>query len=244
VIAIDTFDFEGAARKWHYDVDTNPAADEYDFYTVVTHELAHMLGFGTSTAFNADVVNNTFAGANAQAIYNGVVPLSGGQHWASGVTSPPYKAGTQPNPSLGPTLPRGERRLFTPLDYAALADVGWQVPHKLYDLPGDFNGDRVVDGADFLVWQRSFGTSGALAADANADGVVDEYDGWILRQNFGAMGMQFPFASVAGASVPEPSTAALAMIAACAWRSRGRRRRAHSIMNDATAASCTHANAT
>ena len=42
---------------------------------------------------------------------------------------------------------------------------------------GDFNLDSRVDGADFLVWQRQAGLSGAeLSADANADGKVDGND--------------------------------------------------------------------
>ncbi|WP_428305330.1 dockerin type I domain-containing protein [Lacipirellula sp.] len=244
MIAVDMFDSSGVARNWHFDVNTPPSPDEYDFYTVVTHELAHMLGFGTSAAFSADVLNGTFIGAYSQTLYNGVVPLSGGQHWASDVTSPPYLPGTQPRPSLGPTLPRGERRLFTPLDYAALADVGWQVPAKLYQLPGDFNGDHIVDGADFLVWQRNFGKSGILPADANVDGVVDAYDAWIMQQNYGAMGAQFPLDAVAGTSVPEPTSVALTLSAAAVLFGCMRRRKSQSIMNDVMAASCTHVNAT
>ncbi|BBO34095.1 hypothetical protein PLANPX_3707 [Lacipirellula parvula] len=244
VIAVDTLDTSGAARSWHYDLSTIPDEGEYDFYTVVTHELAHMLGFGTSAAFSADISNNMFAGANSQALYGGPVPLLAGQHWASGVTSPPYMPGTQPKPSLGPTLPRGERRFFTPLDYAALADVGWQVPSELLQLPADFNSDHIVDGADFLLWQRDFGMSGVQPADANGDGLVDDYDVWILQQNFGAIDAEFPLGAVAGASVPEPTGAALALSAATVLFGCMRRRTSQSSMNDAIAASCTQVNAT
>ncbi len=44
-------------------------------------------------------------------------------------------------------------------------------------LAGDFSGDGVVDGADFLLWQQEAGHSGgALASDGNDDGVVDQAD--------------------------------------------------------------------
>lgn len=72
---------------------------------------------------------------------------------------------------------------------------------------GDFNGDGVVDGADFLAWQRGAGGAASLAnGDANADGVVDAVDLGIWSEQFG---------SGAGAitAVPEPAVACLAAIA-------------------------------
>ncbi|MBA4107628.1 MAG: hypothetical protein C0485_17985 [Pirellula sp.] len=72
---------------------------------------------------------------------------------------------------------------------------------------GDFNGDEIVDGADFLAWQRGVGGEASLAnGDANADGVVDADDLAIWTEQFG---------SGAGAItvVPEPAVACLAAIA-------------------------------
>ncbi|MBX3425354.1 MAG: hypothetical protein KF688_06715 [Pirellulales bacterium] len=65
--------------------------------------------------------------------------------------------------------------------------------------PADFNGDRLVDGADLAVWQIGFGSgSGQSAGDANGDGLVDGGD--FLAWQRAAAG-----ASVAAAaSVPEP----------------------------------------
>jgi ELWxxDGT repeat protein len=43
--------------------------------------------------------------------------------------------------------------------------------------PGDFDGDRLVTGGDFLLWQRQLGATGpGLSADANRDGIVNEAD--------------------------------------------------------------------
>ncbi|WP_428304911.1 glycosyl hydrolase [Lacipirellula sp.] len=86
---------------------------------------------------------------------------------------------------------------------------------------GDFNDDGIVDGADFLLWQRELGQSGALTADGNGDGVVDADDLAIWREQFGQL------AGGAGgqATVLEPATGLLAgifggIIALCSRRSR------------------------
>ena len=70
-------------------------------------------------------------------------------------------------------------------------------------LPGDFNGDDVVDGADLLLWQRD-GSVGALAD-------------W--EANFGAR-------AGAVASVPEPTASTLLFAAAVGAIARPRRRAA------------------
>jgi len=212
-IAVDIQNSSGVPRNWHFDLGTSPSAGSYDFYTVVTHELAHLFGFGISNAFSKDkdASGSFFIGANAQALYGGTVPLTGGQHWASNVTSPPFLPGTQPKPSLGPSLTLGERKLFTPLDYAALADIGWQVPPELLGLPADFNGDAIVDGADFLIWQRGYGGFGGTPGDANGDLFVDDVDGWIVRNYLGSQG-SVPESIAANAVVPEPAAVALAVV--------------------------------
>ena len=53
---------------------------------------------------------------------------------------------------------------------------------------GDFDGDNDVDGADFLAWQRGFGTSGGATledGDANADGNVDGLDLGVWQTQLG-----------------------------------------------------------
>jgi hypothetical protein len=65
---------------------------------------------------------------------------------------------------------------------------------------GDFNRDGVVDGADFLQWQREFGTAGApgLGADGNRDGLINATDLAIWKSRYGA-----DLAAVV--AVPEPT---------------------------------------
>jgi hypothetical protein len=54
-------------------------------------------------------------------------------------------------------------------------------------LPGDFNLNGSVDGADFLTWQANNGKTGAKywEGDADFDGDVDNADKTIWQANFG-----------------------------------------------------------
>jgi hypothetical protein len=72
-------------------------------------------------------------------------------------------------------------------------------------LPGDFDENHRVDGADFLQWQRSFGSTTNLAADGSLNGAVDADDLAIWKANFGRT---WPVPS-AVASLPEPAAASL-----------------------------------
>jgi hypothetical protein len=76
-------------------------------------------------------------------------------------------------------------------------------------LPGDFDNDLDVDGADFLKWQRNFGTPGYDAASLAT---------W--KANFGATA-----AAAAVGAVPEPVGAVLGLMAAGAVAAVRRRQR-------------------
>lgn len=74
----------------------------------------------------------------------------------------------------------------------------------------DFDANGVVDGADFLAWQRSAGLAvGATRpqGDANGDGDVNELDLGIWKERYGSAA-----ATPAVASVPEPATASLLLV--------------------------------
>jgi hypothetical protein len=72
----------------------------------------------------------------------------------------------------------------------------------------DFNNDGIVDGRDFLIWQRGFGISDGTAlladGDANDDGNVDGLDLPIWQNQYGNTS---PLAAIG--AVPEPSSALL-----------------------------------
>lgn len=86
---------------------------------------------------------------------------------------------------------------------------------SVIDLPypnADFNGDYVVDGADYLLWQRHNGSSGGIAdGDANEDGVVNDADLAVWRAQFGT---PRPRPGGRAVAVPEPCAATMAIVAA------------------------------
>lgn len=87
----------------------------------------------------------------------------------------------------------------------------------------DFDADRDVDGADFLVWQRGLGVGGSQPdGDADYSGVVNATDLRAWRNQSGLV-----TAPPAVLGVPEPAAATLATIATMAWLASGacRRRR-------------------
>ena len=79
---------------------------------------------------------------------------------------------------------------------------------------GDYDYDRDVDGDDFLLWQRDFGSTVNLAADGSGNQVVDEADLAVWKTAFGG--------SVT-AAIPEPSSFALLATAALGACFRKRR---------------------
>jgi T5SS/PEP-CTERM-associated repeat protein len=85
-------------------------------------------------------------------------------------------------------------------------------------VPGDFNGNGVVDAADYTVWRDSLGRTGTgLPADADKNGTVDAADYSVWKTNFGhtASGSGAGAGSHGSAlgAVPEPTTGVLAVFA-------------------------------
>lgn len=117
-------------------------------------------------------------------------------------------------------------------------------------LPGDFNGDGVVDAVDYAVWRENLGAlppapdgegnyayrdatnlDGEAAINHNGDGMngVDMADFFVWRDNFGATAASLNSVSLLGSSVgvPEPSALALCVcgLLAASWRRRAASRR-------------------
>jgi hypothetical protein len=61
------------------------------------------------------------------------------------------------------------------------------VGYALVTITGDYNGDDVVDAADYVVWRSSLGmdVTAGTAADGNANGVIDQGDYQVWRSHFG-----------------------------------------------------------
>jgi hypothetical protein len=75
-------------------------------------------------------------------------------------------------------------------------------------LAGDYNGDGVVDGADFVTWRKSLTSGTPLANNETVTiGTTDaaDYDEWRAHYgNVGALGSGAGL-SVSGTAVPEPA---------------------------------------
>ena len=93
-------------------------------------------------------------------------------------------------------------------------DVGAFESDLVPALPADFNGNGVVDGADFLSWQRNFGKTGAIKADgdANGDGNVNAVDLTAWKTGYGSVAGSTAAAAPAAfpAAVPFATAALLA----------------------------------
>jgi hypothetical protein len=99
--------------------------------------------------------------------------------------------------------------------------LAWRMTTAFDEPNADFDGDGVVGGSDFLVWQRNFGTLINAAnsdGDADGDGDVDTDDLNLFKA--GAISTPVPpmVASLV-AAVPESSAALLAVVSALSlWR--------------------------
>ncbi|WP_019499186.1 hypothetical protein [Pseudanabaena sp. PCC 6802] len=118
-----------AATNWFFDPTLDTAgdipSDAFDFYSIALHELAHVLGFGTSQAFTnlVSVANPSFNGDRVKAANGGnPVPLSPAPdlgHFATG-----YRINGV-EPLMDATASPGMRDFATSVDIAALADIGY-----------------------------------------------------------------------------------------------------------------------
>ncbi|QDU54902.1 hypothetical protein [Aeoliella mucimassa] len=82
-------------------------------------------------------------------------------------------------------------------------------------LPGDYNGDGLVDLGDYTVWRDSLGSTTDLAANGDntgtSQGIIDVADYEIWKVNFGTS--LNPIAAVETAVVPEPGSGSQLLIA-------------------------------
>ena len=165
--------------NWHFGETTAGLdSNEADFRSVAFHEFYHVLGFGTSAAFNANIVAGQFTGANAVAEFDGSgnVPLHTDLvHFAEGLTDGGQEV------SLDPTITNGTRKFLTDLDRAVLSDIGWEVTSPMSGPVFVSGSDLVVNGtsADNLIEVR--GTTGDLQI------LIDGFDHGLFSQPTGQL---------------------------------------------------------
>lgn len=125
-----------SSSNWYFDSNTatTESFNGNDFYSVALHELAHVLGFGTSDVWNNLIAASNFTGTNSKIAYGGKVPLSPNPgHWQEGTQS--IVSGLAQEAAMDPSLLTGTRKVYTALDLAALKDIGWQVGVAAVPLP-------------------------------------------------------------------------------------------------------------
>jgi hypothetical protein len=89
-------------------------------------------------------------------------------------------------------------------------------------VPGDYNNNKVVDAADYVLWRKNLGAPNEASINNNGDGggiTASDYTYW--RARFG--NTSGAGAGSVGAAVPEPASFVLLMMAAtgcCIWRGR------------------------
>lgn len=116
-----------SGTSWYVDddVSTVESFSSFDFYSVVIHELGHVLGIGISAPWTNQRDGLNFMGAAAMASYGGPVPLDDEGHLLKSIDA--TFMGALQEPALTPSITAGQRKYFTDLDWALLSDVGWQV---------------------------------------------------------------------------------------------------------------------
>jgi hypothetical protein len=116
-----------------------------------------------------------------------------------------------------PPLASGDYTFLFQTDTSAVPfAISFDVSGGAAALPGDFNADSAVNGADLAVWRSSFGKT--AGADANSDGRSDGFDALVWQRNQGMS------ASVlAAAAVPEPGAAMLSAGSILVFGAAGRR---------------------
>jgi Right handed beta helix region len=115
---------------------------------------------------------------------------------------PSWFAGIGPTDFYGTVLPQA---------------LGPDIGAVEYYLIGDYNRDGYVDAADYILWRKSSGQTGAgLAADGNHDGIVDASDYGLWRTHVGdsiGAGAGFASGALGYGNVPEPSPSLLLLLA-------------------------------
>ncbi len=132
-ITVDTLDETGAPRQWDYSLGVRPADSGLHLYSLLIHELAHVLGFGICDSWKRRVdANSRFTGAKAVAANGGAIQLDSGRtHWNLGTTSLIYGTAVQQKTAMDPILIAELPSYPTALDMAGLADIGWNVAPAL-----------------------------------------------------------------------------------------------------------------
>lgn len=128
-----------------------------------------------------------------------------------------------PNDPLNAVVVQGDFSSFGNGPQGAINDV--IAVYNVPQLPGDYNGNGVVDAPDYTVWRDTLGSTTDPRADGTGpsgvpDGLVDTLDYGLWQSNFGMTIGDLGAASLA-TNVPEPAALLLAELSVVSlpfWR--------------------------
>lgn len=142
-----------ADSPWYLDndVSTVESFGGNDFYSAAVHEVAHVLGIGTSNAWNNLISGSTFTGSAATQVNGGAVALADSGH-VSGALRSTFMGQLQ-QPALSPWLLQGTRKYMTDLDWALLSDIGWEV-QSVTPVPEAHTWAMMLAGLGLLGWRQ------------------------------------------------------------------------------------------
>lgn len=196
-----------------FEPDFRPNIPEGSVFELVEYEIEYIGRWGNSTGQRvadwhvSNLTDNPNSGSTGVNGNDGPLDLR-----QSGDPHP-----SNPNPENAPSQPPLiESNKGTPYGTRLLTNIGG--PNYI---TGDYNGDGLVNAADYTVWRDTSGTIGSNsdqpAADANHDFLVDQtdYDSWSMR--YGSPNATFPSS---GSAVPEPGTLMLFVTATLALTNR------------------------
>ncbi|MFG0267677.1 MAG: dockerin type I domain-containing protein [Rhodopirellula sp. JB055] len=103
---------------WNFGAVGTGESGQADFRALVSHEFAHVLGFGTAPSFSRYVSGGKFTGPEANAVFPGSasVPMNGSSHLASSVLD-----------VVPTTMTSHFNGMLSELDYAIMDDIGWEL---------------------------------------------------------------------------------------------------------------------
>jgi len=184
-------------------------------------------GFNNSP-LGLGVSESDFISVALPVMSNGVYFPAGTGGDRDGTTMPTHATG----PAVAPRLADGS---LPPLDFLRLAegshlidagtdvglpfsglapDLGWfeSVP-PAPDLPGDFNGDGVVDAGDYVRWRNHLGEANELNINQSGDGCGAGLGDYLPWKEYYGEPSEMGGGGIGSAAIPEPATSLLLLLA-------------------------------